>query len=152
MKQWPGVEMVGELRDTLERILDRAREGRDNDEPASNDIEDWADSAVGKQLGEIATEIDRLYLWIDDLQSRMYINCVYCGHRYGPADSVPPSMQEALYRHIAECSKHPLSATLRALEAATHALRSYEHGNAAPGLAHSVAEHCESLLKATGGQ
>ncbi len=48
--------------------------------------------------------------WVHDLQSGMFINCVYCGHRYGPDDKVAPTMQQALYDHIAECPKHPLSA------------------------------------------
>lgn len=48
--------------------------------------------------------------WIHDLQSGMYINCVYCGHRYGPADKVQPTMQAALKAHIEQCPKHPMSA------------------------------------------
>jgi hypothetical protein len=56
-----------------------------------------------------------LEAWIDDLQSGMYINCVYCGHRYGP-NSGPNTkdfnitMRKALEQHISECPKHPLSA------------------------------------------
>ena len=42
-------------------------------------------------------EIERLTQWINDCQSGMYINCVYCGHRYGPEDKVKNTMQEALY-------------------------------------------------------
>lgn len=59
-------------------------------------------------------ENKRLEAWIDDLQSGMYINCVYCGHRYGP-NSGPDTkdfnltMRKALEQHIAECPKHPLS-------------------------------------------
>lgn len=39
---------------------------------------------------------------------------------------------------------------VRALEAAAHALRSYEYGNGAPDLARSVAAHCETLVNQTG--
>jgi len=39
----------------------------------------------------------------------MYVNCVYCGHRYGPNDEVPVSMAEALREHIEECAEHPMS-------------------------------------------
>lgn len=53
-------------------------------------------------------EIERLERWIDDLQSGMWINCVYCGHRYGPGTKTP--MRKALEAHIAACPKHPLSA------------------------------------------
>ena len=38
----------------------------------------------------------------------MFINCVYCGHRYGPDDAVAATMQQLLYEHIAKCPKHPL--------------------------------------------
>lgn len=37
------------------------------------------------------------------------------------------------------------AAIVAALEAAAHALRSYEFGNSAPDLARSIAEHCEAL-------
>ena len=30
-------------------------------------------------------EIKRLRAWIRDLQSGLFVNCVYCGYRYGPA-------------------------------------------------------------------
>jgi len=54
-------------------------------------------------------EINRLKSWINDLQSGMYVNCVYCGHRYGPRDEVPESMADVLKNHIEECPQHPMS-------------------------------------------
>lgn len=45
--------------------------------------------------------------WINDLQSGMYINCVYCGHRYGPNEEEIPA--DALRRHVAECPEHPMA-------------------------------------------
>lgn len=57
-----------------------------------------------------AAEINRLQQWVNDLQSGMYVNCVYCGHRYGPEDNVPSSMAEALKLHVEQCPKHPMSA------------------------------------------
>jgi hypothetical protein len=62
-------------------------------------------------------EIARLKIWIDDLQSGMYINCVYCGHRYGPVRSTPVSMADALKLHIAQCPLHPLHSILKTLKA-----------------------------------
>ena len=62
-------------------------------------------------------EIKRLDAWVNDLQSGMYINCVYCGHRYGPQDKVPCSMAEALKKHIEQCPKHPMSALKQDLAA-----------------------------------
>lgn len=60
-----------------------------------------------------ASEIDRLYAWIGDLQSEMYVNCVYCGHRYGPRDKTPVAMADVLKEHIEQCPKHPMSALKR---------------------------------------
>ena len=68
--------------------------------------------------------------WVHDLQSGMFINCVYCGHRYGPDDEVAPTMQQALYDHIAKCPKHPLSAMKRRAERAEARLA---HPEDAPG-------------------
>ena len=59
---------------------------------------------------EHVAEIERLEIWISDLQSEMFINCVYCGHNYGPDDEVPATMAEVLKEHIAQCPKHPMSA------------------------------------------
>lgn len=53
---------------------------------------------------------DQYRQWVHDLQSGMYINCVYCGHRYGPQDEVPSTMADALKQHIEQCPKHPMSA------------------------------------------
>ena len=61
-------------------------------------------------------ENEKLRAWIDDLQSGMYINCVYCGHRYGPEKKVAPTMQQALYDHIKVCPKHPCSLLKKALD------------------------------------
>ncbi len=52
---------------------------------------------------------DRLRSWVDDLQSGMYVNCVYCGHRYGPETETPTSMADVLKEHIATCPKHPMA-------------------------------------------
>ena len=62
---------------------------------------------------ELQTERDevlRLQHWVQDLQKGMYINCVYCGHRYGPNSEVPASMADVLKEHIEQCPKHPMSA------------------------------------------
>jgi hypothetical protein len=56
------------------------------------------------------SEVERLEKWVDDLQRGMYINCVYCGFRYGPNDVTPATMADALKEHIEMCPKHPLSA------------------------------------------
>lgn len=64
---------------------------------------------MAKALSSAKAEVERLTQWVHDLQSDMYINCVYCGHRYGPKDKVPCSMAEVLKRHVEQCPKHPMS-------------------------------------------
>lgn len=66
------------------------------------------DSTVQLVL-DLSVEVDRLRAWVNDCQSGMYINCVYCGHRYGPRESTPVAMADVLKAHIEKCPKHPLS-------------------------------------------
>lgn len=68
-------------------------------------------------LREAQAETERLQRWVNDLQAGMYINCVYCGHQYGPNETTPqsvvgttPTMAEVLKQHIEQCPKHPMSA------------------------------------------
>lgn len=70
-----------------------------------------------------AEECDKLQQWVHDLQSGMYINCVYCGHRYGPNDEVPVTMADVLKKHIEQCPKHPMSALLKERDNLKKALR-----------------------------
>ena len=62
--------------------------------------------------------------WVADCQSGMYVNCVYCGHRYGPQDTTPVSMAEMLKTHIAACPRHPMAKLLKCCVAADHAYSS----------------------------
>ena len=73
-------------------------------------------AANPEPLDRIVAEFDRLHQWIDDLQSGQYVNCVYCGHRYGPKESTPVSHAELLKRHVQECPRHPMSKFKKALE------------------------------------
>lgn len=59
---------------------------------------------------EARATILRLKGWLADLQSGMYVNCVYCGHRYGPGETTPVAMADALKAHIMKCPEHPASA------------------------------------------
>ena len=70
----------------------------------------WADiiTKSNDQFTKAMAEIKHLKQWISDLQSGMYINCVYCGHRYGPSDEVPAAMAEVLKQHVEQCPKHPM--------------------------------------------
>ena len=67
-------------------------------------------------------EIERLSQWVNDLQSGMYVNCVYCGHRYGPREDTPVAMADVLREHIEQCPQHPLSAAKAQIERLTKTL------------------------------
>ncbi len=62
------------------------------------------------KIKELEAEVDKLLKWVHDLQSGMFINCVYCGHRYGPNDEIPATMADILKEHVEQCPKHPMSA------------------------------------------
>jgi len=67
----------------------------------------WTD--LQAKLDKAEAEVERLKKWVNDLHSGMYINCVYCGHQYGPKDKVPSSMADVLKKHVEKCPKHPMS-------------------------------------------
>ena len=64
---------------------------------------------LSRQFLRALEEIERYKAWVADCQSGMYVNCVYCGHRYGPKDKVPVAMAEMLKQHVASCPKHPMA-------------------------------------------
>lgn len=47
------------------------------------------------QLDILMADNARMKAWLADLQSGMFINCVYCGHRYGPKDQMPATLVAA---------------------------------------------------------
>lgn len=65
-----------------------------------NEAEEFVDI---KKLSKFLTSQQR---WIDDLQSKLFINCVYCGHRYGPTQLEIP--REMLIKHQLDCPSAPL--------------------------------------------
>ena len=69
----------------------------------------------------------------------MYINCVYCGHRYGPSDEVPASMADVLKEHVEQCPQHPMSALRAKLDALVEAAEGYlDHPSGRAALCHAV--------------
>lgn len=62
-----------------------------------------------REISQLEAENERLKKWIEDLQAGIYVNCVYCGHRYGRNDEVSASMADILKEHIEKCPKHPMS-------------------------------------------
>jgi len=100
---------------TLEKIKERLKESWDCSVP-NNEVE-W-----------LIAEVERLQQWVNDLQSRMFINCVYCGHRYGPDPGTPVAMADILRQHIEICPKHPLSRMKSRAEKAEGRIRELEEG------------------------
>lgn len=70
---------------------------------------------MGQTIYTLDQQVAKLHQWVSDLQSGMYVNCVYCGHRYGPGET-PVSMADALKVHVAQCPEHPMSALKSSLE------------------------------------
>lgn len=102
---------VAEQRDRWATAIEALAKERADKEVELSDLDD-------------GSKVERLKQWVADLQSGMFVNCVYCGHRYGPGETTPVSMADALKAHIRECPEHPLSHALRALQAVS-AIRSY---------------------------
>ena len=67
-------------------------------------------SNLAARIRYLEIEKQRLTAWVEDLQSGMYVNCVYCGHRYGPEDKLIGTMGEMLKHHVEQCPQHPMSA------------------------------------------
>ena len=74
---------------------------------------------AGERIDALDDEVEQLRQWVSDCQSGMYINCVYCGHRYGPKEDTPVAMADVLKAHIEQCSKHPLSHAKKEIERLT---------------------------------
>ena len=71
-----------------------------------------------KEVEIITKEIESLQQWIRDVQGKTFVNCIYCGHRYGAASITPVALADIMKQHVAQCPKHPLSVTKKSLEEA----------------------------------
>lgn len=80
-----------------------------------NKCADLLDPLPPEVVRQLIAEIMRLKQWVADCQSGMYINCVYCGHQYGPAENTPVSKADMLKEHISVCPDHPMSRLLKIL-------------------------------------
>ena len=72
-------------------------------------LEDTEPTELEIENTKLRKDNERLQQWVNDLQSGMYINCVYCGHRYGPQEDTPVAMADVLKEHIEQCPEHPMS-------------------------------------------
>ena len=73
-------------------------------------------------MARLRADNKRLRDWVSDCQSSMYVNCVYCGHRYGPDKDTPVAMADILKQHIAVCREHPMAALVTALRTAINSI------------------------------
>ena len=88
------------------------------DEKQTNEILDYLNHSgdYDAEVKQIKEEFRRLRQWVSDCQSGMYVNCVYCGHRYGPDKTTPVSHADLLKAHIEVCPDHPMSALKKSNE------------------------------------
>jgi DNA-directed RNA polymerase subunit RPC12/RpoP len=76
---------------------------------------------------KVVKENESLRQWVDDLQSGMYINCVYCGYRYGPKENTPVTMADILKEHMEKCPEHPLSKAITLGNAMANAIDKFNN-------------------------
>jgi hypothetical protein len=111
--EYPKNQALDDLSDALGKLgettieRDRLREELASEKRVGNITMEAARQA--------AAERDQARRWVADLQSGMFVNCVYCGHRYGPKNDTPVAMADILKAHIAVCPQHPLSIARKAL-------------------------------------
>ena len=92
---------MNDLRTELDALLDRIAKRNQNDVGLAEDCL--------RMMPDLAAKLQQARQWVSDLQSGMYVNCIYCGHRYGPDPGTPVAMAEVLKKHIQECPEHPMS-------------------------------------------
>ena len=63
-----------------------------------------------KCIALLEAENIKLHAWVSDLQGGMAVNCVYCGHCYGPTENTPVSRADLLKAHVEFCPGHPMAA------------------------------------------
>lgn len=113
---------------TIDEAIKHAEEvSGESDCPCGGEHEQLANWL--KSYRSLLEENEKLKAWINDLQSGMYINCVYCGHRYGPHTEIPASMADVLKAHIEECPKHPMSTLKTKLEMALMKIAKLKESN-----------------------
>lgn len=81
----------------------------------------WLDAA--RRGLNLTTENRRLQQWVRDMQEGCWVNCVYCGHRYGHEKDTPVTLADVLKQHVEQCPEHPMSALktrVTSLETAMH--------------------------------
>lgn len=102
---------------------DLYREGLISDDEYAELVQVQGAVARLESYDELRARMQRLEQWVADLQSGMFVNCVYCGHRYGPRNTTPVAMADVLKEHVQACPEHPMAKLRKATEFARQALR-----------------------------
>ena len=63
---------------------------------------------TGEACDRAIREIHKLRSWVNDLQSQLFLNCVYCGHRTDPEDYHEQEVWQVLQEHAEQCEHHPM--------------------------------------------
>ena len=71
----------------------------DKSPPARTEREVAMETVIDQQRAEI----ERLKQWVEDLQGEAWVNCVYCGFRFGPVEKFPVSTTEIFTKHLRQC-------------------------------------------------
>ena len=90
-------------------------------------IMDSIEEKYEAEINKLNKALEQYRRWTNDLQSGMYINCVYCGHRYGPRKDTPVAIADALKKHIEQCPEHPLSAAKEEIEKRDNEIEELRH-------------------------
>lgn len=72
-------------------------------------VNSFSKTQLVELLASVVAQMKQLKQWIIDMQQGCYVNCVYCGHRYGPYNQTPVSQADILKAHIEQCPEHPMS-------------------------------------------
>lgn len=87
------------------------------------------------EIGDVSSQFDEAVIWIDGREEEtITIECTGAG-----------DLADRLIRYV---NAH--ADVVKALTAAAHALRSYEHGNSATDLAHDIAAYCDAASQKMG--
>lgn len=112
MSEFPSVESLRSIEVSPDELLENYKRALAEIEDQQREIKRLHSHGhdLAAEITSQRAEIERLQQWVNDLQAGMFINCVYCGHRYGPDDEVPATMADVLKEHVEQCPEHPMSA------------------------------------------
>jgi hypothetical protein len=77
-------------------------------------LRSFLETNPGPNHGETPEQtIARQKKWINELLAGNTVNCIFCGHCYGPSATTAVSQQDVLKAHVMQCPEHPLAVLRR---------------------------------------